>query len=256
MNPVMATRADEQTARTYWTMGGGDSERSFRAAIQHSRRVRKLRIVLPAVVIFVVSVLILWTYFNPLQILEGLPVKIGEMTVSGTKITMEAPRLAGYTRDDRPYELTAKSAAQDLKRPDMVELSDIRAKVQTSGIGMTEITARNGTYDSKKETLMLGDDVVLVTTGYRAWMTNTLVDIKTSNVVSEKPVKVEMLKGVLNANRLQISESGDLITFGNGVVMDLKGLKLEPSPSSQPAREGAATPDRPPAAKKKEAIQR
>jgi lipopolysaccharide export system protein LptC len=39
--------------------------------------------------------------------------------------------------------------------------------------------------------------------------------------VSEHPVEVNLLQGTLNANRLNIVESGDLMRFHGGVVMDL-----------------------------------
>ncbi len=209
-------------------MGRNDSERSFRAARKHSRRVRQLRVALPAAAVAILGIVLLWTWLNPLRMLDRLPGKIGDMVISGTKITMQAPRLTGFTRDARPYELTAKSAAQDLTQPDIVELREIKAKVQTQNQGVTNITARDGLYDSKKEVLTLGNDVELVTKDYKAWLTNAVVDIRTSNVVSEKPVKVEMLQGLLNANRLQVSESGDLLSFDGGVVMDLKPESIGP----------------------------
>ena len=42
MNRVITARTDPQTARAYWTMSRGDSERAFRAARRHSRLVRVL----------------------------------------------------------------------------------------------------------------------------------------------------------------------------------------------------------------------
>ena len=47
-----------------------------------------------------------------------LPVDLGKLVVSGTKITMEQPRLSGFTNDARAYEFTADAAAQDITKPD------------------------------------------------------------------------------------------------------------------------------------------
>jgi lipopolysaccharide export system protein LptC len=249
MNPLVAARADEQTARTYWTMGRVDSERAFVAARRHSRRVRRWRVVVPGVVIAALGLLVLWTWLNPMRMLERLPVKLGDTVISGTKITMQQPRLSGFTHDSRPYELTATSAAQDVTRPDLIELRDIRAKLQTPDKGTTEMTARNGVYDSKKEVITLGDDVYLVTSAYKAWLSNAVVDIRTSNVATDKPVKVQMLQGMLNANRLQVTESGDLMSFDGGVVMDLKLDSAKPREGAV-AQEPAPVQDRAPAAPK------
>ena len=48
-----------------------------------------------------------------------------------------------------------------------------------------------------------------------------MIDIRKGNVVSEKPVEVKMLQGTLNANRLEIVDSGDLVRFDGGVTMTL-----------------------------------
>ena len=46
-----------------------------------------------------------------------LPGELGKMVIKGTKVTMQQPRLTGYTVDARPYEFTANSAEQDIPSP-------------------------------------------------------------------------------------------------------------------------------------------
>ena len=168
MNRVIAARTDPQTARAYWTMSRGDSERAFRAARRHSRVVRILRVAVPIAVVLGVVVVFVITYFNPLRMLGKLPIDIGDLVVSGTKITMEQPRLSGFTRDERAYELSADAAKQDLTKPDMIELRNIHAKVQMQDKSTMEMSAAAGIYDSKAETLKLDQNIVLTsTTGYQ-----------------------------------------------------------------------------------------
>ena len=50
--------------------------------------------------------------------------------IKGTKVTMQQPRLTGYTVDSRPYEFTANSAEQDITKPDLMELHQIQAKME------------------------------------------------------------------------------------------------------------------------------
>ena len=38
---------------------------------------------------------------KPLRALAKLPIDIGNLVVSGTKITMQQPRIAGFTSDQR-----------------------------------------------------------------------------------------------------------------------------------------------------------
>jgi lipopolysaccharide export system protein LptC len=232
MNRVISARTDQDAAQAYWTMGRGDSERAFKAARRHSRVVRILRIAVPASVGLIVVVVALVTYLNPLRMLTRLPINVDNLVVSGTKVTMEQPHLSGFTSDARSYELTADTAAQDMTKPELVELRNIRAKVQMQDKSMMELTAINGFYDSKGETLRLDRDIRLNTSGYRARLSEAMIDIRKGNVTSEHPVEVKMLQGTLNANRLDIIDSGDVVRFHDGVVMDM--MLNQPAPKPDP----------------------
>lgn len=222
MNRVITARTDPQTARSYWTMNRGDSERAFRAARRHSRVVRILRIAIPIGVVSIVAVTFLITYLNPLRMIGKLPIDISDLVVSGTKITMEKPRLSGYTRDSRAYELSAAAAAQDLTKPDFVELQNIRGKMDMQDKTTMQMSAATGLYNSKTEMLKLERDIFLSSsTGYKGWLSEAMIDIRKGHVVSDKPVQLEMLQGTLNANKLEIIDSGDLVRFHGGVVMDM-----------------------------------
>lgn len=184
--------------------------------------VRILRIAVPVSVLTGVIIVALITYLNPLRMLAKLPINIDNLVVSGTKVTMEQPRLSGFTSDARAYELTADTAAQDMTKPDIVELRNIRAKIEMQDKSSMVMTAVTGTYDSKGETLKLDQDIQLKSsTGYQGRLSEALIDIRKGNVVSEHPVEVKMLQGTLNANRLEILDSGDLVRFHGGIVMDM-----------------------------------
>jgi lipopolysaccharide export system protein LptC len=222
MNHIIAARTDPQTTRSYWTMGRSDSARAFRAARRHSRVVRILRLAIPIAVLLGTIVISLITYFNPLRMLAKLPINIDDLVVSGSKITMERPHLSGFTRDQRAYEFTADAAAQDLTKPGIVELHNIHAKVQMQDKSMMELSAVTGIYDTKIESLKLVQNILLnSSTGYHGRLSEATIDVRKGNVVSDHPVELEMLQGTLNANRLEIVDSGDLVRFLNGVDMTL-----------------------------------
>ncbi len=217
--PIMA-KTDAQTARAYWTMGRGDAERAFRSARRHSRLVRVLRVALPVLVAVAALAVFLATYFNPLRMLAKLPVNLGDLVVSGTKITMEAPHVSGFTRDSRAYELSADNAAQDLTKPDIVDLHNLRAKVQMKDNSIVNLTAVRGVYNSKGEILKLDRDIEITSSaGYAGHLSEATVDIRKGHVVSDKPVAVKLLQGKLDANGLEIVDSGDVVRFTNGVDM-------------------------------------
>lgn len=233
MNRVITARTDPQTARAYWTMSRGDSARAFRSARRHSRAVRVMRIAIPLAVILGLTGISLITYFNPLRVLAKLPINMNDLVVSGTKITMEKPRLSGFTKDARSYEFTAEAAAQDLTKPDIVELRNIHAKLEMQDKSVMEMSAVTGIYNTKQEILKLERDIVLTSSGgNKGRLSEATIDVRKGNVVSDQPVELEFLQGILNANRLEVVDSGDLVRFHGGVDMMLM-LNDTPLPKSK-----------------------
>ena len=223
MTRVITARTDPQTAHSYWTMSRGDSERAFRSARRHSRTVRILRIAIPLAVVLGLTVISLITYFNPLRSLAKLPINLNDLVVSGTKITMEKPHMSGFTKDGRAYEFNADAAAQDLTHPDIIELRNIRANLQMQDKTMMKITADTGIYNSKLETLQLDSNIVLTSSnGNKGRLKQAKIDIRSGHVVSDQPVKLQFLQGVLDANKLEIVDSGDEVRFHDGVDMTMK----------------------------------
>jgi lipopolysaccharide export system protein LptC len=96
-----------------------------------------------------------------------------------------------------------------------------------------EITAQNGQYNSKKELLELGkDSVVTSTSGYKVLIDNAVIDIRGMKLVTEDPVHVEMKQGRLDARRMEVLESGNILRF-DGVNMTIKGDQLTPRPAAE-----------------------
>ncbi len=218
MTRVITAQTDPETARSYWTMSRGDSERAFRAARRHSRAVRIMRIAIPLGVVLMLGGFSLATYFNPLRVIAKLPVNINDLVVSGTKITMEKPRMSGFTKDGRAYEFIADAAAQDLTKPDIVELQKIRAKLQMQDKSMMDLSADTGVYNTKLETLKLDSNIILTSSdGNKGRLSQAMIDIRKGNVVSDQPVELEFLQGVLKGNKMEIIDSGDLVRFHGGV---------------------------------------
>jgi lipopolysaccharide export system protein LptC len=204
--------------------GGGrrDTERVFRRAMRHSRRVRVLRVAIPAALVLALGTVWLAAWLDPLRVLVRLPTDSGKLVVSGTKLTMQAPKLSGYTRDGRWYELLADSAAQDITQPGLIELHGLRSKLQAEDKSVLNLTAMGGMFDRKSGMLTLSRNIVLEsTTGFRIHLSEAAIDTGSGDIVSNKPVEVQMLQGTLNANRLEVAKAGDVVQFGGGVVLNL-----------------------------------
>ena len=118
--------------------------------------------------------------------------------------------------------MTAKTAAQDLLKPDNVEMSEIRTKMEMGDKAVVEMSAATGLYHSKADQLVLRENIVVTSTsGYEGHLTEAVVDMKSGHIVSDKPVEVKLLNGMLNANRVEVE--GDVIRFDGGVVLNMDG---------------------------------
>jgi lipopolysaccharide export system protein LptC len=227
---------------------GAGMEARFAAAARHSRMVRVLRIAVPAAVILAMAAIVAVSVFNPFRmLLPKLPVDMGNLVVSGTKITMESPHLAGFSTDQRPYEMWAKAATQDLTDPDHVELSALRAKVMMEDKSTLTMDARTGYFDSKAQMLDLRKDIFLQSsTGYEAKLSQAYVDINKGAVTSDEHVDVKLLNGTLSADRLRIINSGEVVRFEGNVVMNLvmdppTPPEPEPAPKTRSISKAANT---------------
>lgn len=216
----------DEGAAVFPARSRGNSERLYRRALRHSRRVRLLRASLAAVIAVMLLLLVLDNYLPPIGGLR-LPGEIGNLVIQGTKVTMQKPRLTGYTSDGRAYEFNAEAAAQDITKPDFVQLQLIRSKMEMSDKSTVNLWADTGAYDMKGDMLVLNDNIrLLSSTGYEAFLTRALIDVRKGNVVSDLPVRVKLLEGDLQAQRLEIAEKGDVVRFMD-VTMTLQPSKQD-----------------------------
>jgi len=73
--------------------------------------------------------------------------------------------------------------------------------------------SRAGLYNNKTEMLKLQQNIVVTSSAYEAYLSEALVNVRTNHIVSERPVEVKMLQGTINANRLEMLNSGEIIRF-------------------------------------------
>lgn len=213
-------------------------EARFKIAARHSRRVRVLRIAVPALVAVAMLVIVGASVFNPFRILTKLPLEVGNLVVSGTKVTMESPRLAGFMPDQRPYELRAVTATQDITNPKIVELNTLDSTLEMEDKSTVRLQSRIGVFDSKSQLLDLRDDVFVQNSlGYQARMSQAYVDLGKGTVSSDTPVAVKLPNGTIDGQQLRITERGAVLRFDGGVVMHLDGQN---GPAASAPASGAA----------------
>lgn len=163
-----------------------------------------------------------------------LPGDLGHLVIQGTKVTMQQPRLSGFTVDSRPYEFTAQTAEQDITKPDFMELHQIQAKIEMEDKSIVNITSDSGDYEMKTEMLTLRDNVHLVSsTGSEVRLSEAAIDVHKGIVRSEKPVWVKLTNAVIKAKRIEVLDSGEVIRFSGGVTMTVNPDQLQAGASDR-----------------------
>jgi lipopolysaccharide export system protein LptC len=206
--------------------------RAFARARSHSRRVRFFKRIIPMGAVLGVAAIFAATWLNPFRGGEGLT--LGPVGISGTQVTMESPRLTGFRNDSRPYEVTASSARQDVRKPNLVELIDLKARIVTDDQGhAARLEAASGLLDTQKEQMELRRDVrVRTDTGQDVRLTSAFVDFKAGTVVSNEPVTVSLGNGVIQATGLEVRENGKVLHFKGRVSTVFDGPDKAPAPAS------------------------
>ncbi len=211
-------------------------------AQRHSKRVRILRIALPSLAALGVVIVTLILMIDPLKKFRQLPVEFSKLSLDGNKITMEAPKLTGYTRDKKPYIVTADSATQDLTQPNIVELNGIHGNVEQTGRGGTEVRAKGGVYDIKAENLQLNGGIEIHSeSGYHVYLNDAFIEVRKGRMVTKNPVNATFPDGSLEAARAEIRDHGAVVIFDGGVVVN---MQLPPQEKSEAEAQKTASGNR------------
>ncbi len=221
---------------------------AFVAALRHSARVRRIRAAIPLLAGLTVALLIARSFI----ILLGTPeASTTNLAIQGRKIVMDKPRLSGFKRDGRSYELNARSATQDIRMPNIVDLEQIDARMQTGNEGWANMGGRRGTYDSRLELLNVEGDVQVRTeTGMDARLQDAHIEFRSGDITTEKPVRVHIPQGVIGSERMQVTDNGRRIlfegrvrsTFQNAPAPGQTSSEEEPLDKPAPAPEVPAPP--------------
>lgn len=217
----------------------------FRQAQRHSARVRWIRRVLPLGVAAAVVVIGAASMLSQLKVKLDLPFDIGHLTLSGSRLTMELPKLSGFTEDNRGYSVTAKTASQDLNRPDFIDLTDISAKLELAEKGWASVQAKTGSFDTKKQFITLDNGVELaMNDGYGGHLENAEVDVKAGTITTARPVTFTYLDGRLVADSLKVTDRGSRALFEGHVQLDFR-LSHVPGANKADAKRTDASADAP-----------
>lgn len=231
---------------------------AYRAAVRHSRLVRVLRWAIPLGASISFAIFVIWPFLSPLR---GAAVSIGAVRMDGSRVTMENPRLSGHRRDNRPFEVTAVEATQDIRRPTIIDMNRMTANMVSADDRRLSLTARSATYDTQREHLQLRGEIRLRTEGgQEADLISAEADFKAGTVRSREAVEVRLPGMVVRADGLEVVDGGAVVSFVGRVsaliddrsTSDRRGApapsdRSAPAPTIPPAAREAPSPSSAPA---------
>ena len=226
------SRNNQSFGAAGFDMSPARSRGGFKAASQHTARVRWFRRVaitgsLLAVVLIPAAVLL-----NPLRRLP-VDISIGKVGVDGTKITVESPKITGVQKNGHPFEIRARSGIQDIAVPNITELLDIDSKIGAADASTTWVRAARGVYDNLHDKMTLEGNVQIKnSSGYDIRLKTARIDFKTGGLVSDGPVKVNLAGGTVAAQQLDVSDNGHKVSFGGDVNSVIDSGADEPVPGN------------------------
>ncbi|MCQ8185826.1 LPS export ABC transporter periplasmic protein LptC [Parvularcula maris] len=202
---------------------------SARRVSRHSMRVRRLRLVTPAL-----AVGLLLTY-----VLSATPPRVDheflaqfsgiETTEDGEGVKLSRPRYAGEDLSGRPFEVAAQSATRGQNDADPLALDRPEARRVKPDGRTSVLRAKDGTYDQTAQLVDLIGDVELEQSssgGTFVLKTDAAkADLESQVVTSSTEVTGESERGTLRADRGTIYQNEDRVVLEGGVRMTLKPRK-------------------------------
>ncbi len=216
--------------------------RAFNKARRHSRWVRFAKVAIPLGSILGMAGVGFVIYYDPFRKIENL--SFGSIGVSGTNVTMESPKLTGFKNDNRPYEVTASAATQDVRKPNFVQLKDLKARIVTDERGsVARLQASSGVLDTQKEQMRLRENIVVTTDGgHEVKLRTAFVRFKAGTVTSNEPVTVSFTNGQIQAEGLKVTENGKVMSFAGRVRTVFEPTSESTPPVPEAAGTGSAAP--------------
>lgn len=184
---------------------------AYARAARHSRRVRRLKIVLPLVAVLIAAIFVAVSVVRAFLPEE---LNIETATIENGKIVMQNPAISGRNKQDISYSMRAERALQDIANPNMITLEKIRAEMPVNDETTATVDAASGIYDRGANTLdMNAPFTISLNNGVTADFRSAYLDINAGEMKSQAPIAISMRGGSIVAQSLKMTDKGKVITF-------------------------------------------
>ncbi|OJF90523.1 LPS export ABC transporter periplasmic protein LptC [Pararhizobium antarcticum] len=195
---------------------------AYDQATRHSRRVTRMKIVLPLVAFVIAAIFVVVSVIG-----AYLPdeLQIENATIENGKIVMQNPAISGRNKQGISYSMKAERALQDIANPDIITLKKIHAEMPVNETLVATVDAASGVYDRGGNTLNMDEPfTITMNNGVNADFRSAYLDINAGEMESKQPIAISMNGGSIVAQRLRMTDKGRIVTF-EGMVR----VNVEPS---------------------------
>lgn len=214
----------------------GDRTQSRLAAHRHSRRVRTLKIALPAAAV-ATAVIATANILGNAGISPSIPpLEIPQIVADNLK--MHNPHYQGFNADGGKYWVKAETAQQDLKTLTAIHLQGITGELMDAKKQKTYLVATRGLFDNNSNVLELYDSIdVKGDGGLNAKLTRATIKTKENIITSDQPSTIIMGAGTITSNQLTIRQKAKEYTFVDNVRTHMKPKEAPAGSDNQNAEQ-------------------
>lgn len=201
-------------------------EDQYAKALANTRLVKILKIGLPILGVSIILGFSAVSYLNRV-LPEGLV--ISSSTIEDGKIVMNEPVLAGQNGQDQPYRMKALRAIQDIGNSSVVTLEEIEAQFPLGDGQEAILIAEQGVFDQTAETLVFEKPLQITTSsGMTAKFPSAQYDVGQGNFVSEGAVDINLNGAQINADKITMTNNGQLVSLEHNVKMIVSPKAIQP----------------------------
>lgn len=159
---------------------------------------------------------------------------VDDQAFSEGKLVMSNPKLEGFTKDGRPYSMTAVRAVQETGMQGLISLEEIDARMPVDEGRFAKVRARLGVYDRAANTLKLSEDIRVDTEdGMSARLRSAFMDITSGRLITEEPVDIRLRGSSVTAETMEMLDNGKRLVFDRSVRMNIDPSTAKlPGPAS------------------------
>lgn len=179
----------------------------------YSRFAHSMRIVLPLIAAAITVMVIAWPQVGEKPKEFSLGVSGVTTNDSGGQQIINA-RFTGTDKQHRPFTLTADTAAQVQKSPNLIDLSFPKADISLRSGAWLALSAETGLYDRRSQVLTVKGAVNLFhDTGYELHTSAARIDLGRGTASGDEPVSGQGPAGTLRSQGFRLFDHGKRLIF-------------------------------------------